>query len=339
MSEDSQDKSFEATDHKLDKAREKGQVPKSKEVSVFVVISCLLVYVFIFFASINEKIAEFVNLTADIKYSFEIKAESFLIVLSDVFWGFIFPLYLLIIILNLMISIGFSGLVFSFEPLKPKLEKIDPVKNLKNIFKKKSLLEFLFNIVKTTLVAGIVTYIISKYLDDALNLTECGKSCFWYLLQESVKELVIAIVLMLAFYVVIDLIIQKKLFLKEMKMSQYELKQETKDTQGNPEVKSEIRRQGNELLNYGEVLGLSSANFIITDNNGVAVALSIKQDKMPVVVGKADKSSIKNILAYGQSKNMKIVNNAKIAQELFDNLKIGEPIPVSYLTSIVGYNE
>ncbi|MCX4029080.1 EscU/YscU/HrcU family type III secretion system export apparatus switch protein [Endozoicomonas sp. SM1973] len=339
MSDDSQEKSFEATDHKLDKAREKGQAPKSKEVSNFVVISCLLVYVFIFYASLNEKLAEFVNIAADAKYSFLIKSESFLVVLSDIFWSFIFPLYVLIILVNLIVSIGFSGFVFSFEPLKPKVKKINPVENLKNIFKKKNLIEFIFNFIKTMLVASIVTYIVMKYINDALNIVECGKNCFWYLLQESLKEIIIAIVLMLAFYMVVDLIVQKKLFLKEMKMSQYELKQETKDTQGSPEAKSEIRRQGNELLNYGEVLGLSSANFVITDNNGVAVALSIKQDKMPVVVGKADKSSIKNILAYGRSKNMKIVNNAKIAKELFDNLKIGEPIPVSYLTSIVGYNE
>ncbi|MDE1460939.1 EscU/YscU/HrcU family type III secretion system export apparatus switch protein [Spartinivicinus poritis] len=339
MSDDSQEKSFEATDHKLDKAREKGQIPKSKEVSNFVIISCLLIYVFIFYASLNEKLTEFINIAADAKYGFLIKSESFLVVLSDIFWGFILPLYVLIILINLVISLGFSGFVFSFEPLKPKIKKINPVDNLKNIFKKKNLIEFLFNLIKTMLVAGIVTYIIMKYINDALNIIDCGKNCFWYLLQESLKEIIIAIVLMLAFYMIIDLLVQKKLFLKEMKMSQYELKQETKDTQGNPEVKSEIRRQSNELLNYGEIVGLSSANFVITDNSGVAVALSVKEDKVPVIVGKADKSSMQNMLSYGRNKNMKIVNNAKIAQELFDNLKVGEPIPISYLTSVVGYNE
>lgn len=339
MSNDSQDKSFEATDHKLDKAKEKGQVPKSKEISNFIVISCLLIYLLVFYASLNETLSEFVNLTSDVKFSFEIKSESFLLVLSEIFWGFIFPLYMLIIIMNVIINVGFSGLVFSFEPLKPQIKKLNPVENFKNIFKKKSMIELLFNVLKTALVACIVSYIIMKYLGDALNIIDCGSRCFWYLLKETLTEIIVAVVIMLAVYVVIDLLVQKKLFLKEMKMSQYELKQETKDTQGNPEVKSEIRRQSNELLNYGEVVGLSSANFIITDNNGVAVAISVKQDKMPFVVGKADQSSMQNMLSFGRKKNLKIINNAKIAQELFGNLKIGEVVPVSYLTSIVGYNE
>ena len=282
MSGPDQDRTEEATPFKLRKAREKGQVARGMDLGF--VGSLLAFTAFVLFAG-----PDFVHRTAQImRFSLSEGVETArepaqaLDLLGSTYWAALAPLLLLVLEL-----IQLRGFIFTSAPLKPDFSRLNPMKGLKRLFSMRMLKEALKNLVKMAVYVGLAWLMIAGALEMfAGTMTDAGRVST--AIERGGKRLLAAFIAAAFIFMVIDQLIVRGEFRKQMRMSRSEVKREVRDREGEPRLRQRRKELHQQMRQQSEGLaGMESSDVLITNPEHYAVALRYDPATMDAPVVRA----------------------------------------------------
>jgi len=328
----SQEKTEEATPRRLEKAREEGDVPRSRELSTFTVLMAGTVGLWIFgdriFQSIDSVMKDNLTVERAAIYDTNQMAIHLASAANEVVWGLV-PLMGLLVVAAIVGPLGLGGWNFSGKALMPKGSRINPISGLKRMFSMRSLVELIKGWLKVSLVGGLALVIMSWVEPEILFLpmesieTALAHSVdiiLWTAIALSASTLIIA---------AIDVPYQVYEHAKKLKMSMQDIKDEFKETEGKPEVKRKVRQMQMEMAQRRMMGDVPEADVIITNPTHYSVA--IKYDpgvaSAPIMLAKgADEIALK-IREVGNEYDIPILEAPPLARSIYYNTEIGDEIP------------
>lgn len=338
--QDDSQKTEDPTQKRINDAVKKGQVAFSREVSNFLLLLVFGVSLVWFAPFIFKNLAQdmrhyldfsFFNPQLDNLYIQEIAWESVLSTIKVVMLPFMF-----LIAAAFLSSFIQNGFLLSTEPITPKLEKISVLKGLKRLFSMKSLVEFLKGIVKISIV-GVVGFL-AVYPDISLitQLHDHTTMDILSVLTLLVMRLMVGVCAVMVVIAILDYLYQKYEYIKGLKMSKKDIKDEMKQTEGNPEIKSKLRSLRMERAKQRMMQSVPTSDVVITNPTHFAVALKYDQDTMaaPLLVAKGADAVAARIRDLAKENNVPIVRNPPVARALFDSVEIEETIPEEHFKAV-----
>jgi flagellar biosynthesis protein FlhB len=327
-----QERTEDATSRRRDEAREKGQVARSQEiVSVGILVACLL-YFYFGSSGMLKSIMELLTHGFRTAAQDELTIQSFNNLFVDyAFKAFkiVFPIMLTVVIAAILGNIMQIGILFSSESVIPKISKIDPIKGLERLFSLRSLVELFKSIFKMCIV-GIVAYIVIKgevsnmipLMDNSVwgILIYYGRICFKIILTTTVVLVILAI---------LDYVYQRWEYEKSLRMTKQEIKDEYRNTEGDPLIKARIRRIQREIAQKRMMSQVPKADVIITNPTHLAIAIQYDPANMmaPKVVAKGANLIAEKIKQIAAENDVPMVEDKPLAQVLYKMVGIDHVIP------------
>ncbi|MBF0106025.1 MAG: type III secretion system export apparatus subunit SctU [Deltaproteobacteria bacterium] len=331
MGESSQEKTEQATPKRLRDARKKGDVPKSKDLSTVAV----MIIVFATIAmSAGFMAGEFKMLMAN---AFGLVAKGH-ITYSDMMMVGEMSLVTMAKVLGPTLIAGVAsaaiigylqvGGMFTAEPLKPKIEKLNPIEGFKNMFKLQTFIELIKNMIKLSLVIYVAYQTINSYLEEILlsskvtvieSVSLTGAIVYSFFVKVAILFLVVAL---------IDMGIQRWNYAKKHRMSKDEVKREYKQDEGDPQIKGERRRIHREMVFGDARQNVKKADAVVSNPQHVAVAIQYNRAEMgaPEVTIKGQRKFAELILQIAREEGIPIIRNIPLAWSLL-KVEIGDAIP------------
>jgi type III secretion protein U len=339
MSEDKSSKTEKATPKKLKDARKKGQVPKSKDVVSTVILFLVFIY-FIFFWNGFQKNLEYLILSPRNFYGDDTLlaiAGMSSILLNAVLIKILLPFFAITIIGGIIGNLIQFGFLFSWDPVKPKIKKINPVAGFKRIFSLKQLKTTSISVLKVLAISWVLYFVIKLFLNDAIfALIQCNVDCQKNILEHFVKILVGAILFANVCLSIIDYIIQRSEFMKEQKMAKHEVKREHKDTEGDPETKQYRKQLQHEFIN-NDISQRIKESRVVFYGSGFAVSLNFDKEVSPLPVitsiGKAKMAD--KMVHIAQSEKIPLYESTETTLHIVATGKIDETIPEESIPNVI----
>jgi len=333
MSEDtSQEKTELPTARRIKRAKEDGDVARSKELSMAAIMISASVVVIFMGGSMISSLGEVVRngLTLDRAQMFDTSVLSVQVgtLMSDALWAIV-PVLLVTLVVSLLTPSLMGGWIFSIKAVMPKLSRLSLVKGFGRMFGVKAVVELLKAVAKFLLVAGIGLVVLAWYSDSLFSLgrvdtypafMEAGSIVSW-----SVFFMCLSLVLIAA----IDVPFQAYQHLKKLKMTLQEVKDEMKDTEGRPEVKAAIRQKQREIAMQRMIADVPDADVVVVNPEHYAVALTYdrESDGAPVVVAKGVDHMSQRIREVATEHNVEIVRVPLLARAIYYTTEIKDEIP------------
>lgn len=327
-----QEKTEEPSSRKLEKAREEGQVPRSRELTTTAILLIAGIGLYAFAGFMSEKI---IGLTRE---NFSINRESIFDpnamldrLAAAVFDGFlgVMPLIALLVLAAILGPIALGGWLYSPQSLLPKLDRMSPLAGLKRMFSMKSLMELAKALAKVLVILGATILVLQFYAQSMFRLgDESINQSIIHSMEISVQALIIlaSVTILIA---AIDVPIQIFEFTKKMRMSRQDLKDESKDTDGKPEVKGRIRQLQREIAQRRMMAKVPEADVIITNPTHYAVALQYKPESMdtPVLLAKGGDHIAFKIREIGAAHKVDIIESPALARAIYHTTDLDTEIP------------
>lgn len=326
------EKTEPATPRRREEARKKGQVFKSTDLNSAVILLAGSVVLFVMFPYILELFREFTTLYIldrtlqdfSNEYVYELLVE-----VTILLGKILFPIFLTTFITAMLITYLQVGVVFSAEPLNPKLERLNPVEGFKRIFSKRALVELTKSLLKI-IVTGYIVYTVFKkslYIFPRFVDMELGATLI--ILSKLIFEIALKVGIFFIIIGVLDYIYQRYEHEKSLRMSKYDVKQEYKQVEGDPYIKSRQRQIQREAAMKRMMAEVPKADVVITNPTHFAVVLKYDATTMeaPVVVAKGQDFTALKIREIAEEYKITIIENPPLARTLYYALDIGVEIP------------
>ncbi|EIZ1281401.1 flagellar biosynthesis protein FlhB [Vibrio vulnificus] len=336
---DGQERTEEATPRRLQQAREKGQVARSKElasVSVLVIGAVSLMW---FGESLARALFKAMGRLFSLSREEIFDPSKLFDIASGALSALLLPLLLILFALFVAAvigSAGVGGISFSVEAATPKLSKMNPLSGIKRMFGLQSWVELIKSILKVALVTGVAIYLIQASQEDLiqLSLDVYPQNIFHAL--DILLNFVLLISCSLLIVVAIDIPFQIWQHADQLKMTKQEVKDEYKDTEGKPEVKGRIRMLQREAAQRRMMADVPTADVIVTNPEHFSVALRYKQnsDRAPVVVAKGTDHMAMKIREVAREHDISIVPAPPLARALYYSTELEQQIPDGLFTAV-----
>ncbi len=331
-SESGQEKSEEPTEKKLKEGRDKGQVPRSKELNAMAIMVFGSLGFIMFGKAMIEDLAEIMRQGWTFSRE-ELLAEDIMVTsfVQSMFAALsaITPFLILMAVVAIFTPALLGGWVMSSDQITPKFSRINPASGIKRMFSAKALMELLKAVGKVGVVGGAAYIIYVFFHQDLLNL---GREPFDQALKHGAWLFAYSF-LILSFGLIliasIDVPFQVFQHIKELKMTLQEVRDEMKDTEGKPEVKSKIRQLQQEMAQKRMMEDVPKADVIITNPTHFAVALQYDPDNMavPKVLAKGKDLIALRIREIAQDNDIEIFEAPPLARALYASCEIQQEIP------------
>ncbi len=334
-----QERTEQATPRRLKEAREKGQVAKSRELaSVAVLLTGLMTLFFgstYFYHQLTLILRHYLENAGVIRVNVDNIPDLGLLALRQLSFT-LAPLFLLITAMAFMSNFLQVGAVFSLEPIKPKFSKISPLQGLKRIFSVQSLMELAKSILKILVVGWVAFDTVKGELENLLPLLDKTPSQILSYTGHVSFTIFWKTCLVITFLAVLDYMFQRWEHQKNLKMTKQEVKEEYKQTEGDPHIKSRIRSIQREMARKRMMAEVPEADVVITNPTHLAVALKYEAGKMeaPVVVAKGSGLIAQKIREIAREHGVPVIENRPLAQNLFKIVEIGSAIPESLYQAV-----
>jgi flagellar biosynthetic protein FlhB len=337
--QDGQEKSQDPTARRLQQAREKGQIARSRELNTLAVTLAGAAALFMMGPQFGEVIQglfnhnfgatreDIMDPTAMLRHLKE-AIEAALLMLA--------PFFAILMVVAVLASVALGGFNISSKAMMPKLSKMSPLKGMKRIFSAKALVELLKALGKFFIIGGVATGLIWWWTGDFLSL---GRMPLEPALVESVTILAWASLILASSLVVmaiIDVPFQLWDHKRQLKMTQQEVRDELKQTEGNPELKGRIRQTQREIAMRRMMAEVPKADVIVTNPTHYAVALRYDEGKMqaPIVVAKGADLVAGNIRRIGSAHKIPIVEAPVLARAVYYNTELNQTIPAGLYMAV-----
>ena len=332
------EKTEPATAKKLRDAREEGKVAKSKELTAAFDLIVLFLVLKIFISFVAERligaftytyklIPDFVEINAK-----DVSGQAVASVMTNFLLQILItclPFFSFGLLITIVVSIYQVGWKVSAKPMKPKLDKFNPINGFKRIFSKDSIFELFKSILKIALIIYIAYISIRGEADNLFILYEIPLTQAILLVGNVILDAGLKISIAYLVIGIADYIYQKYKFNEDMKMTKQEVKDEYKNTEGNPEVKGRQRQRMREVSQRRMMQDVPKADVVITNptHYAVAVQYDAEKAKAPVVLAKGEDFLAQKIKEVAKENHVEIVENKPLARMLYANVDIGQEIP------------
>ncbi len=332
------EKTEEPTGKKLDDARKKGQVAKSKEVTTavdllafFLLLRFLLTWMGGRFMGLFEfyykGIPDTIKMVDGYLPAAAIRSQVNQMILNVGI--LILPFLASGLIVALVTNIAQFGFKVTTEPLKPKFSNLNPINGFGKIFSTRSLMELAKSLAKLILIGAVVySYLLGRE-ESLFLLYDMPLSQALLLMEDIIIGLGLRVSLVYMIIAAADLVYQRRKFHNDMKMTKQEVKDEYKNSEGDPQIKSKQKQRMQEASRRRMMQALPQADVVITNPTHYAVAIQYDQDKYsaPVVLAKGADHLAEKIKEIARDNQVEIVENKPLARMLYANVEIGEMIP------------
>lgn len=338
MGEDS-DKTEEPTEHKLQEARKKGQVMKSQEVISTTLLAAITGTMIGCGSFMLGKIRDLAQYIWSLVPVYDMGSR-------DLFWDILYimsnimmalaPLLVVGFITAIVVNVAQVKFIFSTETLKPSLSKINPIEGFKRIFSMKSLMELVKQLAKLGIVGFICYKVVSQCLPELISAPMQSLLITLGLVGTTVKSLVMKVLIGMIAIAAVDYVFQKKQFMKQMRMSMQEIKDEYKDTEGNPQIKGKMRQLMRQGAQGNMMKEVPNASAVVTNPTHLAVALRYEQgtDPVPIVVAKGEDLLAQQIKLVAEDHEVPIVENVELARALFKACELEGAVPTELYKAV-----
>lgn len=328
-----EDKQFDATPRKLEQARKEGQVVKSKDFSTALSLLIMFSAIVGLAPFIWNQIVQLYTLLYEQIPNAHLEQVGMMYILTVTLKTTVLiigPILFLAWFVAIMADFIQVGPLVATAPLVPKLDKLNPTKYFKNLMSIKTLFELFKNIVKVVILGYIGWSVYSAHIESILMLAaidnnfavliEFGKLITEFIFKACIAFLVIAAA---------DYGVTKWKFLKDQKMSFKEIKDEYKNTEGDPNVKAALRQRRMQMLQQGMMDSVPEADFVVTNPTHIACALKYKADEMesPMLIAKGTELIAKKIIDIAKEHGVPVIENAPVARALFKLVELNHTIP------------
>ncbi len=336
---DGQEKSEEPTSKKLDDARKKGQVARSKELATMLIMMIASLWLMWLGPQmmVDFERMMIMGFSLERDHAFDMKRASDIIFAQfEAAMWLAMPFILGMMVMAVVANILVGGWLFSTEVMAPKFSKLNPIAGIKRMFSLHALVELIKALLKFFLMSLLAILFIYSTLREVyhLGLIEVEPG-----LASAGDILAMALVVMSLGLIVIAAIDVPYMIWKhneDMKMTLQEVKDEFKQTEGNPEIKGRIRRMQQEMAMRRMMQDVPTADVIITNPEHYAVALKYDGDKMnaPIVLALGMDFMAAQIRSIATQNNIEIVRSPALARALYYNAEVGQIIPRQLFTAV-----
>lgn len=326
------EKSEKATPKKLRDARNKGQVAKSQDLpSAFTFIASIWI-VLAMSDFLYDYLGGFLISTFKLVSSTTLETTIPQIFIHSILVIFIasLPVMAMVALLGCIINFLSVGPVFSTEVFKFDIKKFNPVQNLKSKFKLKTLFELVKSILKITVASYIIYDVMYKSLPVLITTASMPISSAMLVFSAFLMEVVVKVGLFFIVVAIADFVYQKRNFASEMKMEKFEVKQEYKNTEGDPQIKGRRRQMAQEIAYQdGPSTSIRRAQAVVTNPTHLAVAIGYNReiDAAPYIVSMGEGELAERMIKAANEFNIPVIRNINLAHKLWDEGTIYEFVP------------
>ncbi len=336
---DGQERTEDATPKRLQQAKEKGQVARSKELASASVLIVGAISLMWFGESMAKALFEAMQRLFSLSRDEIFDTNKLLEIAGGALVNLLFPLFLILITLFVAAVIGAAGVGgvnFSMQAAMPKASKLNPLSGIKRMFGLQSWVELLKSILKVALVSGMAIYLIQASQHDLMQLSMDVYPQNIFHALDILLNFILLISCSLLIVVAIDIPFQIWQHADQLKMTKQEVKDEFKDTEGKPEVKGRIRMLQREAAQRRMMADVPQADVIVTNPEHFSVALRYKQnqDKAPIVVAKGVDHMAMKIREIARENDIYIVPAPPLARALYHTTELEQQIPDGLFTAV-----
>ncbi len=340
-----EEKTEDPTPRKLKKERDEGNVFTAQEVAnwfaILAMTGLMLTLVPWFFRAIRELARPFVEMAGVTP----VGVHEIQHLMADVILHWILILsvpFLIFLLAGVVANAAQHGIQFTPKKLKPSLDKMNPLSNLKQRLSMKQLMEAVKSILKIILISGAVIITMIPYENYFHNFADIALLDTLAYLREMVIAILLIVLLLMTIVTVIDIAVSYNQWWEKMKMSRTEVKEETKQTEGDPQVKARIRSLRAQRARERMMQAVPQADVVITNPTHYAVALRYEMETMnaPQLVAKGVDSLALRIRTVAEEHDVPIVENPPLARALYDTVDLEQEIPTAHyqaVAEVIGY--
>ena len=343
--EDDSQKTEEPTGRKLAKAKEKGQVGSSQEIKNWGILMGGGASIALLAPWMMQRMSFYASQFIENAGTIELSRGVIPVLMWDILLevGIITaPVFALLTILAIVSNVAQTGFIMAPSKLKPELSKISLVKGVKRMFSLRSVVEFLKGLFKLTVLSVIAFAFAVPWMSDLPVMPDFDMAAVLdriYVVALSISAGSLIVMFVVA---ALDFAYQKFDFTKSMRMSRQEVKDEHKETEGDPQIKARIRKIRAERAQQRMMANIPDADVVVTNPTHFAVALEYKMENMhaPKLVAKGVDSLALKIREVAEEHKVPIVENPPLARALYAAVELDEEIPVEHyqaVAEIIGY--
>ncbi len=334
-----QERTEQATPKRREEARKKGQVPKSRELASVAVLLSGLFTLYWGGAFFMTRMDRMLIYYLENLHSFPVTLAGVkslgltgLIQMSEI----LAPLLMVITVIAILSNFLQVGPLLTLEPLIPQFSRLSPAQGLKRLFSLQALMEFVKSLFKLIVVCWIVYSTISKGMERIMPLLDMTPYNIMSFIGSVSFEIFWKSCLAMILLSILDYLFQRYDHEKNLKMTKQEVKEEYKQTEGDPHVKSRIRSIQREMARKRMMQEVPEADVVITNPTRLAVALKYEPGKMeaPMVVAKGAGPLAEKIRQIARQHSVPVIENKPVAQGLYKLVEIGQTIPESLFKAV-----
>lgn len=327
----SEERRLPATRKKIDDARKKGLVPKSKDIVSAVSLALIVGYLLLDLARLQTTVtamvetgitASFNGLTVGLQQMIPMVRYTTVAILG--------PLFALVLVGTIATNlVVLRGIPVSAEPVVPRFDRINPVEGFKRLFQLRSFVEFVKSLTKMAVLVLALVIILMLALQGLLDSPACGLLCELDVLHRQLAQLLAVAVILFLLIGILDVWLQRWLFLRDQRMSITEAKRERKELEGDPQIKNRRRRLIRESVIGYLRTGLANATFLICNPGVAAVGLRYKRGETPVpyVVIRGSGRRAEQLVAQAAQLGVPTLDNPALAETLMARARPGSFAP------------
>ncbi|MDR0727295.1 MAG: type III secretion system export apparatus subunit SctU [Puniceicoccales bacterium] len=332
-----EDKTEQPTPKRLRDAKKKGQVAYSKDFTSTVLLIGVFAYIGLKWWATVDELQEFLVLPIPF---FDAPFRQGLSAIISACFAELVDLLLPVlgIVAAFAIAAGFVqvGAIFTTEPIKPDIKKLNPIEKFKQIFSKKNIFEFLKSVLKVTFLGILIYRLIKSQLDELILLPYSGVQGLMAFMGPVMKDFASVVIFAYMVVAVADIFFQRKDFNKKMMMSKSEIKREYKEMEGSPEIKSKRKQIHQEMMNEGPAQRTKRSSALITNPTHLAIAILYEEEltMLPVILAMGEGILAAEMIAIARNEGIPIMRNVPLAHALIDSANVMEYVPSQLLEAV-----
>jgi flagellar biosynthetic protein FlhB len=333
MAEQDSDRSEQATPHRLEEARKKGSVARSVDVTALAILSALVLVIqatgwdaLRVTAQLQRRILGHIGRSDWTPDGAAAWMGDLLVAMLSV----LAPLFLALVVIAILANVAQTGPVFTFHPLKPDFDRLNPASGFKRVFSMRTLFEAAKSVVKLVVLSAVVYAALRNLVPGLIGLSGADARGYLRVLVGLCAALLVKLVFTQMVIAAIDLGFVRRDFAKRMRMSKRDVKDEHKNREGDPRIRSRIRELRKEMLKRSKAVAkVPDADVLITNPTRIAVALSYRHGTSgaPQVVAKGAGDLARKMREVAARHQIPVVQNRPLARALFREVDFDGYVP------------
>lgn len=327
-----EEKTEKATPKKRTDARKEGNVLQSKEIGVAVSVLGIFAFVRIIAEFMVNNLLSYFQRSFEELGTYEVNTEtiiSLFIELITVFVCVVGPVMAVAMVLGIIPTIAQTRGLFTMKAVKPKFSNLNPLSGIKKMFSMQAVVGILKGLIEVIVIGVMVYSEISDRLPVIVSMTDAGIMQGMAYTGLVIYDVVMTICILLVFVAAGDFLFQWWSFEKKLKMSKQEVKEEYKQTEGDPKIKGKIKQKQREMAQRRMMQDVPGADVVVRNPTHYAVALKYDQDKnkAPMVVAKGKDNLAMRIVRVAEENDVYCMENPPLARALYAQVELGHEIP------------